>query len=411
MHVDFNSYFASVEQQANPHLRGKPIAVAGKAPPKNADSRTLHDGLRRSVVATASREAKTRGVKTGMATWEAKKICPELIIVPGDPQKYSELTNRLLTVCRKHADVVEQFSTDEVFLDITAAARNYFGASMMALIIRRDLRASCGDVCTVSIGIAPNKLVAKLASESIKPNGLTVVRPEEVESFVKSRPLKDFCGLGRRIEKRLEALGVISVETLRTLPRARLVELFKQYGEWLADASHGISRDPVVDDGGAAPKSIGYSYTFPRDLVTAHDVRKNLVALSDRVGIRLRSQGLIATRISAYVRYGDFTSDGHAKLLGEPIADGLDIGKNAWALLLPRLDLARGVRLLGVSVSELREAPLATPLFRKEQKMQRVVKALDKVHDKFGTDSWKRGTTLATTFRDRTSGWHYDHEM
>lgn len=410
MHVDFNSYFASVEQQANPHLRGKPIAVAGKAPPKNSDSRSLHEGLRRSVVATASREAKARGVKTGMATWEAKKICPELIIVPGDPQKYSELTHRLLAVCKKHADVLEQFSTDEVFLDITTTAQNYFGASMMALIIRRDLRAACGEVCTVSIGIAPNKLVAKLASESIKPNGLTVVRPEEVENFVKTRPLKDFCGLGPRIEKRLETLGVTSVETLRTLPRALLVEMFKQYGDWLADAARGISHDPVVDDNGEPPKSIGHSYTFPNDLTTPHDVRKNLIALSDRVGIRLRRQGLVATRISAYVRYGDFTSDGHAKLLGEPIADGLDIGKNAWVLLAPRLDLSRGVRLLGVSVSELREAPLSTSLFSKERKMQKVVKALDNVHERFGTDSWKRGTTLKTSFRDRTSGWHYDHE-
>ncbi len=410
MHIDFNSYFASVEQQANPHLRGKPVAVAGKAPPRNADAAALHEGLRRSVVATASREAKARGVKTGMATWEAKKICPELIIVPGDPQKYSELTNRFLAVCKKHADVVEQFSTDEVFLDVTTAAKNYFGASMTALIIRRELRETCGAVCTVSIGIAPNKLVAKLASESIKPNGLTVVRPEEVEEFVKSRPLKDFCGLGPRIERRLEKLGVTSVETLRTLSRARLVELFKQYGNWLADAAHGMSSDVVAEDD-APPKSIGHSYTFPKDLLTAHDVRKNLIALSDRVGTRLRRQGLVATRVSAYVRYGDFTSDGHAKLLGEPIADGLDIGKNAWALLAPRLNLTRGVRLLGVSVSELRQVPLPTPIFRKEEKMQRVVRALDKVQTRFGTDSWKRGVTLQTSFRDRTSGWHYDHEL
>lgn len=410
MHIDFNSYFASVEQQANPHLRGKAIAIAGKAPPKNADSHAMHDALRRSVVTTASREAKARGVKTGMPTWEAKKFCPELIVIPGDPQKYSDLTNRLLAVCKKHADVLQQFSTDEVFLDITRAAQNYFGASMMALIIRRDLRAACGEICTVSIGIAPNKLVAKLAGESIKPNGLTVVRPEEVEDFVKSRPLKDFCGLGPRIEKRLEVLGVTSVETLRALPRALLVELFKQYGDWLADAAQGVSHDPVTADNGEPPKSIGHSYTFPNDLTTAHDVRKNLIALSDRVGIRLRRQGLVATRISAYVRYGNFTSDGHAKLLGEPIADGLDIGKNAWALLAPRLDLHRGVRLLGVSVSELRTAELSTSLFRKDRKMQKVIKALDNVHNRFGTDSWKRGTTLQTAFRDRTSGWHYDHE-
>lgn len=409
MHLDFNSYFASVEQQANPHLRGKAIAVAGKAPSAN-DRGDAEARLRRSVVTTASREAKARGVKTGMATWAAKKLCPELILVPGDPQKYSEITQRFITVCRKYGDALEQFSTDELFLDVTTGAQNYFGASMMALMIRRDLQAACGSVCTVSIGIAPNKLVAKLASESMKPNGLVVVRPQEVEAFVKSRPLKEFCGIGRGMEKRLEAIGVTSVETLRTLSRAKLIELFHSYGAWLADAAQGVSQDPVAEDE-APPKSIGHSYTFPHNLHTLADVRKNLLALADRVGWRLRKQGMVATRISTYVRYGDFTSDGSARLLGEPITDGLAIGNNAWSLIAPKLDLARGVRLLGVTVSELREAQMPTPLFRKEQKMQRVVRALDKVQAKYGTDSWRRGTTASTNFRERTSGWHYDHEM
>lgn len=408
MHIDFNSYFASVEQQANPHLRGKAIAVAGKAPPK--DGRNAHEGLQRSVVTTASREAKARGVKTGMATWEAKKLCPELIVIPGDPQKYGEITQRFLTVCGKYGDALQQFSTDELFLDVTTGAQNYFGASMMALMIRRDLKEACGSACTASIGVAPNKLVAKLASESMKPSGLTVVRPHEVEAFVKSRPLADFCGIGRRMEKRLEAIGVTSVETLCTMSRARLVELFKSYGAWLADAAQGISHDPV-DGAEAPPKSIGHSYTFPKDLLTTVDVRKNLLALSDRVGWRLRKQGLVATRVSAYVRYGDFTSDGSARLLGEPITDGLDIGKNAWALLAPKLDLNRGVRLIGVGVSELREAPPPTSIFPKERKIQRVVRALDRVQTRYGTDSWRRGTTATTSFRERTSGWHYDHEL
>lgn len=411
MHVDFNSYFASVEQQANPHLRGKAVAIAGKAPSATAKNRAtaVANSLLRSVVTTASREAKARGVKTGMATWEAKKLCPDLIVVPGDPQKYGDITERFLTVCKKHADTVEQFSTDEAFLDVTTAAKNYFGASMIALMIRRDLKAACGEVCTVSIGIAPNKLVAKLAGESIKPHGLTVVRPEEVEAFVRSRPLKDFCGLGRRMEKKLEAIGVTSIDTLRTIPRARLIELFKSYGAWLHDASQGVAHDPV-DDTKHAPKSIGHSYTFPQDLRTPSDVRKNLFALTDRVGWRLRKQGLLATRVSVYIRYGDFTSDGGARLLGEPVTDGLDIGKNAWALLVQKIDYLRGVRLIGVSVSELRAATAPTPIFRKEQRMQQVMQALDNVQARYGTDAWRRATTAGVDLRERTSGFHYDHE-
>ncbi len=398
MHIDFNSFFASVEQQANPHLRGKAIAVAGKA----------GGDLRRSVVTTASREAKARGVKTAMATWEAKKICPELIIVPGDPQKYAMITERLLNVCRKYADNVEQFSTDEVFIDVTLAADNYFGASMLALMIRRDLKATCGSVCTASIGVAPNKLVAKLASESVKPNGLTVVRPHEVEAFVRTRPLADFCGIGRQTEKRLAELGVTSVDTLRTVPRARLIELFKSYGEWLHDASFGQATDVLKDDTLPA-KSIGHSYTFPHDLQTLPEVKKNLLAMADKVAWRLRQQKMVAKRITAYVRYGDFGGDGSARLLNVPVSDGLTISQNAWQLLAPQLELERGVRLLGVSVSELQNVALPTSLFRKEQRMQQVVTALDSVQTKFGADAWRRASTLQTSFRERTSGWHYDH--
>jgi len=382
MHIDFNSYFASVEQQANPHLRGKAIAVAGKA----------GGDINRSVVTTASREAKARGVKTAMATWQAKKICPELIIIPSDPQKYGDITARLLTVCRKYADDLEQFSTDEVFIDVTGGAGNYFGASMMALMIRRDLKTACGSVCTVSIGIAPNKLVAKLASESVKPNGLTVVRPSDVEDFVKSRPLADFCGIGPRMEKRLAEIGVTSVATLRTLPRAQLINLFKSYGTWLADAAHGLATD-VLEDDDAAPKSIGHSYTFPHDPHTIPEVKKNLLAMCDRVAWRLRGQHFVASRVSVYVRYGDFGSDGCAKLLNIPISDGLTISQNAWALLSPRLDLNRGVRLIGISVSDFKTIKLPVSLFRKDRRMQRVVVALDRVQTKFGQDSWHRAST------------------
>ncbi len=398
MHIDFNSYFASVEQQANPHLRGKAIAIAGKA----------GGDINRSVVTTASREAKARGVKTAMATWEAKKICPELIIIPGDPQKYGDITDRLLAVCHKYADDIEQFSTDEVFIDVTTGAGNYFGASMMALMIRRDLKAACGSVCTVSIGIAPNKLVAKLASESVKPNGLTVVRPTDVEDFVKSRPLADFCGIGRSTEKRLAELGVTSIATLRQLSRAQLIDVFQSQGAWLADAAHGQATDALEDDN-ADPKSIGHSYTFPQDLHTIHAVKKNLLAMCDRVAWRLRQQHFVASHVSVYIRYGDFGGDGCAKLLNIPINDGLTISQNAWALISPRLDLNRGVRLLGISVSDFKATKLPISLFRKDRRMSRVVTALDVVQTKFGQDAWHRASTVSTKFLERTSGWHYDH--
>ncbi len=401
MHIDFNSYFASVEQQANPFLRGKAIAVGGKAPGAQ--------GTVRSVVTTASREAKARGVATGMATWEAQKLCPELIVVPGDPQKYSEITQRLLTVCKKYADNMEQFSTDEVFLDVTTGAQDYFGATLLAQIIRAELKDACGAACTASVGIAPNLLVAKLASESVKPNGLTVVMPEHVEDFVRTRPLKDFCGIGRKTEKKLEEMGVTSVDTLRKVSRRELVSAFKSQGAWLADAALGIGSDLLAVEQDA--KSVGHSYTFPADLLTESDVWKNLLALSDRVASRLLRQGATGFRVSGFVRYGDFGNDGGDRLLKEPLTDGLDIAANAWRILQPKIDPERGVRLIGVTVSELRHAQQTESILTKPRNMHAVLGALNKVQTRFGNDAWQRATTVGTLFRERTSGWHYDHEL
>ena len=176
----------------------------------------------------------------------------------------------------------------------------------------------------------------------------------------------------------------------------------------MADASHGLATD-VLENDNEAPKSIGHSYTFPHDLHTIPEVKKNLLAMCDRVAWRLRGQHLVASRVSVYVRYGDFGSDGCAKLLHIPINDGLTISQNAWALLSPRLNLHRGVRLIGISVSDLKATKPPTSLFRKDRRMSRVVHALDVVQTKFGQNSWHRASTVSTKFLERTSGWHYDH--
>ncbi len=401
MHIDFNSYFASVEQQANPFLRGKAIAVGGKGKGLG--------GSTRSVVATASREAKARGVKTAMSTWEAKKICPELIILPGDPQKYSDITNRLITICTKYADQLEQFSTDEVFLDVTQSAQDYFGATLLAQTIRAELKAACGSACTASIGVAPNKLVAKLASESVKPNGLTVVLPENVAAFVATRPLKEFCGIGRQTERALETMGATSVATLRAISREQLVARFKSHGAWLSNAAHGKDNTPLAVD--APAKSIGHSYTFPANLLTKHDVWKNLLALSDRVASRMQHGYVVGFRVNAFVRYGDFSQMGGDKLFKEPLRDGLGIAKSAWSILLPNIDYARGVRLIGVTVSALQKNSVPPSLFRKTEKMHSVLGALNTIQKRFGQHAWQRATTAGTMLLERTSGWHYDHEL
>ncbi len=419
LHVDFNSFFASVEQQANPFLRGKAIAVAGKGR-ESIDVSATHAGrakvdigqLRytRSVVTTASREAKKRGVKTAMATWEARKLCPELIIIPGDPHKYSAITARLMKLLRSTADTVEQFSTDEAFADITSASGgDYFGATLLAEQLRSDIRRDCGAYCTASIGIAPNRLIAKLASESHKPDGLTVIRPECVLDFIDSQPLGAFCGIGFRIEKHLNVLGATTTKTMRELSYAQLRSEFKSYGDFLYAAARGLGDDSVFDDTDG-PKSVGHSYTFPTSLDTDKDIRRHLLALADRVSWRMRKQGLAGTHITAYARYDDMGGVGFGKQFKEPMFDGLTITNTALSLLLPNLSLPRGIRLLGVSVSGLVKLAGANPLLPQDIKNQNALRSLDRVSEKYGSGTWQRLSTLGTVFKERVSGWHYDHE-
>ncbi len=419
--MDFNSYFASVEQQANPRLRGQPIAVAGKGRdpldaggvsdlPNNRQS--LHSlQHRRSVVTTASKEAKRRGVKTAMNTFEAKKICPELIIIPGDPLKYSEITKRFLTVLRQHADAVEQFSTDEAFADITlASGGDYFGATILAQRIKNDVRKACGVACTVSIGIAPNKLVAKLASESMKPDGLTLVTPHEVSDFVLGQPLAAFAGIGFRTERHLEHLGATSVATLRNIPLTVLLAEFKSYGHFLFQAARGLGDDVVTDTSQDQQISYGHSYTFPHNLHEPSEIRQNLLALCDRVCWRMRKSQQAATHLQVYARGADMHGYGGSKHLKEPFFDGAELLENAWDILKEKLPLYEGVRLIGISVSGLWSLKSNSSFLPAYKKKERATQALDSLAERYGFGVCRRASTLGTTFHARTSGWHFDHE-
>lgn len=401
MHVDMNSYFASVEQQANPLLRGKPIGVTGKR-------------KERSVVAAASREAKKLGVKTAMSTWEAKRICPSIILIMGDPEKYAEITERFNRIFRDVADAVERFSVDESFLDVTCSARDYLGAVATAQTIRRRLRESCGEWITASIGIGPNKLVAKAASESEKPNGLVAVPPSKVLEFLDARGLQDLCGIGPRIAERLEALGLRSFRHIREYPLSLLEAEFHSYGRWLYRAAWGQD-DTSIADNAQARKSVGHSYTLPADASDPRVVRRFFLRLCDQVAWRLRRDGQSGRTVHVYLRYGDFHGWGTQKHLLEPVQDGLEIFRIAWALIArchtPSSFRDLPVRLVGVSVSELVDVVAPPQLFVRAQKQRGILPALDRLQHRFGNGVWSRASLLSTPFLPRASGFAYDHEL
>ncbi len=397
IHVDMNSYFASVEQQANPFLRGKPIGVTGKR-------------TERSVVAAASIEAKKLGVKTAMGTWEAKRILPSLILVPGDPEKYGEITERFNRIFRVFSDKVQRFSVDESFLDVTDRTEDYLGAIVIAQNIKARLREECGERITASIGIGPNKLMAKLASERVKPNGLTVVQPHQVIELLDQCELEDICGIGPRIAKRLAGKGILTIPQLRAYPVDLLIEEFKSYGLWLHEATLGQDNSEVIADD-EPPKSMGHSYTLPKDAWTETEIKRYLLGLCDKVGWRLRRDGYVAHRVTSYVRYGDFSGNGQEHRFKEPTADGLKLFQIAWGMIRRWRDRSKPVRLVGISAGALTLGPEPPNLFKKERRMVSALGALDRVQRRYGEGSWTRASLLRTTFQARSSGFKFDHEL
>lgn len=395
-----NSYFASVEQQANPFLRGKPVGITGK-----------HQ--KRSIVATASIEAKRLGVKTAMSTWEAMRVCPSLILYPGDPEKYSDIMHRFNTIYRQFTHRVEEFSVDESFLDLTEVAEDYFGATCMALTIRERLRDELGEHVTASIGIGPNRLIAKLCSGQVKPSGLTVVQPKDVVAHLDKSKLQDVCGIGPRIEQHLNDLGIFTFEQLRQFPLPKMVEEFKSYGFWLHEAAWG--RDSSVIAEIASPfdrlgarndnrRSYGHSYTLPHDTDDPREMQRCLLGLCDRVAWRMRRDGCVAKRVHASVRYGDFSGMGEQFLMREPTANGLTLFKTAWHLIDRWRDDTKSVRLLGISASDLLQTDEPQSLFKKERNMRSLQRSLDTLQHRYGSNAWTRASLLDVEFKARSSG-------
>lgn len=401
MHIDMNSYFASVEQQANPFLRGKPIGITGK-----------HQ--KRSIIATASVEAKRLGVKTAMSTWEAKRVCPSLILYPGDPEKYADIMHRFNDIYREYTERVEEFSVDESFLELTQETTDYLGAIWIALEIRERLKKKLGEHITASIGIAPNKLIAKLASGRVKPNGLTVVPPARVMSLLDQSALQNLCGIGPRIEKRLNDIGIFTFEQLRHFPLDLLVHTFKSYGIWLHNAAWGrdISNPITVSHSASRDRvSYGHTYTLPENTDNPREMKCYMLGLSDRVAWRLRRDGQLARRVHAYLRYHDFTGTVQQYLMREPTADGLILFKTAWHLIERFRDDTKSVRLLGLSVSYLLPGQEPQSLFKKERRMRVLQHALDLIQKRYGPRAWTRASTLTVDFKTRSSGFHFDHEL
>ncbi len=379
-----NAFFASVEQQTNPDLRGKPIAVVG--------------GGGRTVITTSSYEARARGVKTGMAVWEGKRVCPELIIVVGDNRKYTYTSSKINEIFRDFTPEVEAFSIDESWLDVTRSLGIFGSAETIAYRIKARIRHSFGITC--SIGIAPNKLLAKLASDMQKPDGLTVIEPERVARVLERMPINDLCGIGKRMQRHLNMMSIYTCGELGRCDEARLTRQFGIIGSRLKLMGQGIDTSPVVPFGQEEQvKSVGHSRTLERDIDDPAEIRRFVLQLSEMVGSRARKYNVSGKTIHLYVRYADFFSSwGKQTTLKNYVNQSDDIYRTALSIL-DTVELEQPVRLLGVCLSNLKHQAEQLPLFEDERKKLFATQAMDTINDRFGS----MAVTFGSLVKDRES--------
>lgn len=379
MHIDMNAFFASVEQQINPALREKPIAVIGS-----------HE---RTVVTTSSYEARAYGVKTGMTKYEAKRLCPHIILVAGDTGRYTDTCRRLVEIFLQYTPIVEVYSIDEAFLDITGSILLFGSAEIIAKNIKTDIRKRFGRL-TCSIGIAPNKLLAKLGSDMKKPDGLVVILQEDVDKLLENLPVKELCGIGPQLETHLSGMGIRTCGELKRASIHVLRNRFGVIGERLKLMAQGTDDSPVIPLGQESDaKSVGHSMTLDRNVSDMETLERHILQLSEMVGRRMRRGGYTGRTFALTLRYADFTTFTKRTTVGIHTNNSIDIYIYAKEIL-NTIRLQQPIRLIGVSASNLTKNISQILLFSSERNKKAAIRAMDEINDRYGDFSITWGTLI-----------------
>ena len=388
--LDIDAFFAQAEQVRRPDLRGRPVIVGGRV-------------TDRSVVASATYEARARGVKTAMPIARAARLCPDAVFLPGDFALYADLSHRMHQVCLRHTPLVQMVSLDEAFLDLTGCARHHHrpppspadpaAGPSDAPAPAWPLRAACrlqADVLRetglrVSIGVAANRLVAKIASELAKPAGVLYVRPGREAALLAPLPTRCLPGVGPKTAERLHRYNLRTIGSLAAVSQELLTQAFGAVGECLHHASHGRGSAHVHPDD-ALPKSIGRETTFAQDTCDRHAIAATLNRLLQRAARQLRNLGLLAATVTLKLRYADFRTVARSRTLANPT----DHDDQLYALLadlLPRTYTRRvAVRLVGVTLSHFALAGRQMLLFDQPayDRRSRLYASIDAVRQRFG---------------------------
>lgn len=385
-----DAFYASVELRERPELAGRPVCVGGAA-------------AGRGVIAAASYAARAFGVRSAMPTARAQALCPDLVLLPPNFDLYTAVSREIMAIFRRYTPLVEPLSLDEAFLDVRGTERLFGDAVAVGRAIKSDVLRETGLVA--SVGVAPSKFLAKLASDLDKPDGFRVVFAEEVRALLDPLPVSKIFGVGERTAKRLESLGVHTIGQLASLSRADVQRRFGASGLWIHDLAHGIDERRVSTN--RVEKSHGKERTFEQDVVDREDLRRRLYGFAEEVAFELRDRGLRGRTVTLKARYPDF----HTITRSRTLDHATNLGPRIFAVareLFERIPFGP-LRLLGISVSHLEDVrgPAQGQLFEgaaapapvADGRLERAQAGLDRLRKKYGGPQVQMGTSLSTPER------------
>ena len=372
MHIDMDAFFASVEQLDNPELKGKPLIVGGQSC--------------RGVVSTCSYEARKFGVHSAMPMVEARRLCPHAEFLPGRMWRYEEVSREIMRIFHEEAPLVEQLSIDEAFLDVSGMERLHKDVRNVGWRIKERIKNEIGLTC--SVGLAPNKFLAKMASDLQKPDGFTVITHEKARSFIAPLPVTKIFGIGGAAKQMLAQFGIATIGQLANADRGILQKVFGKNADKVQHLAMGLDDRPVIPE--TAPKSFGRETTFEKDLYTFEDCKAAILELSGQTGFRLRNKGYSGRTVTLKVKFKDF------KIITRSISSEGDIScdEEIFSLavkLLQDVAYENGVRLLGVTVSNLQDGSCGSLCFEENTKLLQRNAAVDNLKKRFGENIIARG--------------------
>lgn len=383
LHVDMNAFYASVEQAKNPQLAGLPIAVAGDKEKRNG------------IILTASYEARAFGVKTAMTIGDAKKLCPKLVLIPPDLKSYMRYSMRVMDILKSYSPDVEVFSIDEAWLDVTGCERLFGDAVQIADKIRTRIKKELH--ITASVGVSYCKLMAKMASDLKKPDATSVIMEEDIETKVWPLPVKDLIGVGRRMETKLNGMGIYTIGELANTPLKVLEKNYGKMGSYLWHFANGIDNSRVSSKEDEI-KGISNSITTPRDVCNMQEASEVLMCLCESVGRRVRERGLQGDVIEIMMRTKDFASCIRQRKITIPTDVTSEIHSYAMELLKENWTEEVPLRLLGVRITGLKPALgfRQVSFFEERERIrsENLDKCMDIIREKYGYNSVKRASLM-----------------